>query len=718
MIRRKQRTAQTHRAMITRRDWSRITRFRNRRACDLRHKLKSISWTCLIVILLGLFLLPGPTASVPIGTERDSAAAGVSEDGPVIGIDLGTTYSCVGIFKDGKVEILLNEQGNRITPSYVAITSENERLVGDSAKNQATANPRNTIFDVKRLIGRKFSDESVQADRLLFPFQIVGDRDDKPMIEAGGSQFAPEEVSAMILRKMKEIAERSLGEAVKRAVITVPGTSKLVEFHAPPICTPSSISTSSPVAAHPAYFNQQQRLSTKDAGEIAGLEVVRIINEPTAAALAYGIGKEHDDATVLVFDLGGGTFDVTLLSIDDGVFEVLSTSGDTHLGGEDFDQRIMRYFVDKIEHSAGRNIRHDSPALQKLRKEVERVKRSLSSQTQARVEIVDLVPGFDFVDTITRAKFEELNNDLFQKTLRPVEEVLANAGKMASDVDHIVLVGGSTRIPKIQSLLSEYFGKPAYTDIDPDEAVANGAAIQAANLSGQHGGALDELILLDKISLSMGIETVGGIFTRIVPRDTTLPTSMSQYFSTHTDNQSVVSILVYEGERSMTKDNHLLGRFELSGIAPASRGMPQIEVTFHVDQNNILTVTAVDKGTGKAESMRITSLQGQLSREQIERMTKEAELHAESDKRHADRVQARNGLENVVHALARLVDDDGSDLGGSESISQSERIRVRTMIEAALEWIHANPDEERDVYEGKAHQITEAVNAVLSSDTS
>lgn len=708
--------------MISRQDRSRITRFRNQRAYNLRQGSNSTSWTSLIFFLVSAFLLLTtlPLASGTITSDPGGTATSVSEDGPVIGIDLGTTYSCVGIFKDGNVEILLNEQGNRITPSYVAILGENERLVGDSAKNQATINPRNTIFDVKRLIGRKFSDGSVQTDMLLFPFTIVGDEGDKPMIEAGGGRYAPEEVSAMILRKMKDIAERSLGKEVRRAVITVPGTSNRLEVHAPPIhnCTTDpkqSSCTTSPARSLPAYFNQQQRLSTKDAGAIAGLEVERIINEPTAAALAYGSGQEHDDATILVYDLGGGTFDVTLLSIDDGAFEVLSTSGDTHLGGEDFDQRIMQYFVNKIEKS-GRKVSQVSLALQKLRKEVERVKRYLSSQTQARLEIDDLVPGFDFVDTLTRAKFEELNYDLFQKTLKPVEEVLANSGKRSSDVDRIVLVGGSTRIPKIQSMLSEYFGKPVYTNIDPDEAVAKGAAIQAAILSGQHGGALDELILLDKLSLSMGIETVGGIFTRIVPRDSTLPTTKSQFFSTHLDNQSVVSILVYEGERSMTKDNHLLGKFELSGISPAPRGVPQIEVTFQVDLNNILTVSAVDKGTGKAESVSISSVQGQLSREQIERMTMEADVHAESDRREVDRVQARNEFETFVHTLKRLI-DAGSDLGGDmESTSQAEKKVLIEIIEDSLEWIDANPDAEREVYEGKVQAIEGAVGASLRSD--
>jgi endoplasmic reticulum chaperone BiP len=418
----------------------------------------------------------------------------------VIGIDLGTTYSCVGVFQNGKVEIIPNEQGNRITPSYVAFSENSgDRLVGDAAKNQATVNPTNTVFDIKRLIGREFSDKSVQADRKLVPFQILS-KDNKPVVQvsASGSKttYTPEEISAMILSNMKTTAEQFLGEAVTRAVITVP-----------------------------AYFNNAQRLATADAATIAGLKVERIINEPTAAAMAYGIDKTMDDANVLVFDLGGGTFDVTLLNMDGGVFDVLATSGDTHLGGEDFDQRVMQYFIKKIQKTHGTDISNEKVAIQKLRKEVERVKRALSTQTQARIEIDDLVPGLTFTDTLTRARFEELNNDLFKKTLKPIETVLKDAKLDKSDVEHIVLVGGSTRIPKIQELVSEFFGgKELVKGINPDEAVAHGAAIMGGILSGVSNEKLTEIVLLDVASLSQGIETVGGIMTKMIDRGTSIPT--------------------------------------------------------------------------------------------------------------------------------------------------------------------------------------------------
>jgi len=481
----------------------------------------------------GIFSRVGLTNGIMIGPQ---------------GIDLGTTYSCVGVYRNGNVEIIANDQGNRITPSYVAFT-ENERLVGDSAKNQATINPKNTVFDVKRLIGRDYSDKTVQADSKLFPFDVIRGTDGKPRIavtqENEKVTYAPEEISAMVLSKMKAAAESYLGQSITRAVITVP-----------------------------AFFDNAQRQATKDAGRIAGLEVERVINEPTAAAIAYGMDREMQDKNVLVFDLGGGTFgrymdtrsshcdrcylymsvsqiraDVTLLNIDDGAFDVLASHGDTHLGGEDFDQRVMQYMIKKIQKSSNVDISKDNRALQKLRKEVERVKRALSTQSQARLEIDDLVPGFDLQETLTRARFEELNSDLFKKTLGVVEHVMDRAKLTKFEVDQIVLVGGSTRIPKIQELLSDYFGgKELSKAINPDEAVAYGAAVQGAILGGTATGKADQMILLDKTSLSMGIETVGGIFTKIIPRDTQIPTKKSQTFSTHQDNQSRVVIDVYEGE--------------------------------------------------------------------------------------------------------------------------------------------------------------------------
>lgn len=555
-----------------------------------------------ILVLTCMFGLPFVLGSAQQRQQQEQQQA----DGPIIGIDLGTTYSCVGVYnKDGHVEIIANDQGNRITPSYVAFTIDsNERLVGDAAKNQATINPERTVFDAKRLIGRKYSDASVQADKKLMPFAIVSDGMDQPRIRIEqqdgkeATNFAPEEISAMVLAKMKTTAEAYLGEEVSRAVITVP-----------------------------AYFNQAQKEATRDAARIAGLTVERIINEPTAAAIAYGLdqGTNVEDQNVLVFDLGGGTFgkysvahslitvsrsslsntkyldthalfpfccfrDVTLLNIDEGVFEVLSSEGDTHLGGEDFDQRVMQYLVKKIQKSTNGTVdlsKDNHRALQKLRKEVERVKRALSSQHQARIEIEDLVAGYDLQETLTRARFEELNHDLFQKTLQPVESVLKVAGLDKSDVDHVVLVGGSTRIPKVQEMLSDFFGgKTLSKTINPDEAVAFGAAVQGGILGGRTlGHKEDTVVVVDKVTLSMGIETVGGIFTKIIPRGTHMPSKKSQTFSTHQDNQSRVVIDVYEGERAMTTDNHPLGKFELTGIPPAPRGVPQIEVTFQVDAN-------------------------------------------------------------------------------------------------------------------------------------